>query len=189
MTDTNKEREMLAIPSSTVKKLRKLIMPMGNGFFGETVLEVLEETKDLQAIGDRVGQTFEEWWNDPKTDLGIIGVIHKQDGEAIWNAAVAATLQPQQTMGREELERLFIPREVFVDFLRKVVLNGEWSNDTGRMWQRFYDDRIVPLHSALLGKLPAPSHPGEGELTRFKAMLDGKSIDELYAEVAKGGEK
>lgn len=151
MTDTNKERE----EEDRKKAFIQLYDDRDSDYAIFT--DGWNAAVKYGFLGDRAGQAFE--------NAGVAFELSEDGTE--WTSFKrgfdAATLQPQlsqeQTMGREEIERLFISREVFVDFLRKVVLNGEWSNETGHLWQEFYDHKIVPLHRALSSTAdPSPAY-------------------------------
>jgi hypothetical protein len=104
-------------------------------------------------LGDRVGQTFEDWFDKNSHLVGYKTYdICKEDMKKVW---VAATLQPQQTMGREELI---------------AKLSNHVKAIGSRLQLGILEEDLGDVADALLGKLPAPSHPGEGELTRGRVI-------------------
>jgi hypothetical protein len=156
MTDTNKEREIERLESSLInyvshlsdtpkraRKVAEILVELGYGF-----------------LGDRVGQTFtEEGFRAWATENGFL--LH---GPSVVRAVeFAATLQPQQTMGREEIK----------DVLWRIE-----SELHGLEHREQHESDYDLIADALLGKLPATSHPVEGELTHEKYI----GFLNLYAE-------
>jgi hypothetical protein len=161
MTDTNKERERM------IRDLQGVALTVGN------IATVLTD-KGYRFLGDRVGQTFEEWkklWNR--------GVFMRQalenNSPVIRELYDAATLQPQQTMGRKMLTEAFDAGISFQEAEYRISQQSGFRRDDER------PDRYNDALEVLLGKLPTLSptfakpkplefvpdaHPVEGELTR-----------------------